>query len=230
MAEIPTRTRYAVLLFVYLAAFITYLDRVCLSVAAPAMQAELRISQVEFGWVFAVFYIAYALFEMPTAWLGDRWGQRRILVRIVGCWSIFTILTGLASSFTTMLVTRFVFGAAEAGAFPKPSETVPWRTLLLNRTMLALFCSYCASGFGFQFFVTWLPTYFMREHGLSLQKSGVFAALPLAAGAVGCVMGGVIADFITRRTGSVVLGRRSVGVSGFLLGAAGDTAAFQVQS
>jgi len=65
----PTRTRYAVLVFVYLAAFITYLDRVCLSVAAPAMQAELGISQVGFGWVFTVFYIAYSVFEMPASWL-----------------------------------------------------------------------------------------------------------------------------------------------------------------
>src|SRR5437867_4194846 len=322
--ETPTRIRYAVLLFVYLAAFITYLDRVCLSVAAPAMQAELRISQVEFGWVFTVFYIAYALFEMPTSWLGDRWGQRLMLVRIVGCWSLFTVLTGMARSFTALLVTRTAFGAAEAGAFPtlsralsrwfpihergrangimwmgarsggafappiavaliqwlgwryafaifgmaglvwcavcalwyrddpaahpsvnaqelkiihvgaapapKSTEPVPWKTLLFNRTMLALFCSYFASGFGFQFFVTWLPTYFMREHGLSLQKSGMFAAMPLAAGAIGCVMGGVIADFITRRTGSVMLGRRSVGVSGFLLGAIGYTAAIHVHS
>ena len=85
----PTRTRYAVLLFVYLAAFITYLDRVCLSVAAPSMQKDLGLSQVEFGWVFTVFYIAYAVFEMPTSWLGDRWGQRRMLFRIVGCWSVF---------------------------------------------------------------------------------------------------------------------------------------------
>jgi ACS family glucarate transporter-like MFS transporter len=120
----PTRTRYVVLLFIYLAAFITYLDRVCLSVAAPAMQADLGISQVEFGWVFTVFYIAYAVAEMPTSWLGDRWGQRLILVRIVGCWSIFTILTGLARSFTTMLVTRTVFGAAEAGAFPTLSRAL----------------------------------------------------------------------------------------------------------
>ena len=320
----PTRIRYAVLLLVYVAAFITYLDRVCLSVAAPAMQVDLGISQVEFGWVFTVFYIAYAIFEMPSAWLGDRWGQRRMLVRIVGCWSLFTILTGLTRSLVTTLVTRFVFGAAEAGAFPtlsralsrwfpvhergrangvlwmgarsggafappiavalmgwfgwrgafaifgvvglvwcavcwfwyrddpayhgsvntaerdvirtgaaappKLAESVPWKILLLNRTMLGLFLSYFASGFGFQFFVTWLPTYFMREHGLSLQKSGLFAALPLAAGAVGCVMGGVIADFITRRTGSVVWGRRSVGVSGFLLGATGYAAATQVHS
>src|SRR4051812_10059346 len=111
--ETPTRVRYAVLLFVYLAAFITYLDRVCLSVAAPAMQSDLRISQVEFGWVFTVFYIAYAIFELPSAWLGDRWGQRRMLVRIVGCWSLFTILTGQVRGLVTTLVTRFVFGMAE---------------------------------------------------------------------------------------------------------------------
>src|SRR6185295_10917160 len=85
-------------------------------------------------------------------------------------------------------------------------------------------------GFGFQFFVTWLPTYFMREHGLTLQRSGVFASLPLAAGALGCLLGGVIADWITRRTGSVTIGRRSVGVSGFLLGATGYVAAIYVHS
>ena len=63
----PTRTRYAVLLFVYLAAFITYLDRVWMSVAAPGMQKDLGLSQVQFAWVFTVFYIAYGIFEMPSA-------------------------------------------------------------------------------------------------------------------------------------------------------------------
>ena len=320
----PTRTRYTVLLLVYLAAFITYLDRVCISVAAPSMQADLGLSQFQFAWVFTVFYIAYGVFEMPTAWLGDRWGQRRMLIRIVGCWSVFTILTGTVRSFASLLVMRTVFGAAEAGAFPtlsralsrwfplhergranglmwmgarsggalappiavaligllgwrwafavfglvglvwcavcafwyrddpadhasvnaeelrtirvgaapapKVGESVPWKKLLLNPTMIALFCSYFASGFGFQFFVTWLPTYFMREHGLTLQRSGVFAALPLAAGAMGCLLGGIIADWITRRTGSVTIGRRTVGVSGFMLGAIGYVAAIYVSS
>jgi len=73
--------------------------------------------------------------------------------------------------------------------------------------------------------VTWLPTYFMREHGLTLQRSGVFAAAPLAAGAAGCLLGGVIADWITRRSGSVTIGRRTVGVGGFLIGAIGYVAA-----
>jgi nitrate/nitrite transporter NarK len=122
--------------------------------------------------------------------------------------------------------------AIRAGAAPRPTpgERVPWKALLLNPTMMALFCSYFASGFGFQFFVTWLPTYFMREHGLTLQRSGVFAALPLAAGAIGCLTGGLLADWITRRTGSVTIGRRTVGVSGFLLGAMGYAAAIFVSS
>jgi nitrate/nitrite transporter NarK len=117
-----------------------------------------------------------------------------------------------------------------AAAAPEGKESVPWKRLLLNPTMIALFCSYFASGFGFQFFVTWLPTYFMREHGLSLQRSGAFAAVPLAAGAVGCLMGGVIADWITRRSGSITIGRRTVGVGGFLLGAIGYVAAIHGHS
>ena len=120
----PTRTRYKVLLFVYFAAFITYLDRVCMSVAAPVMQADLGLSQIQFAWVFTVFYVAYGVFEIPTAWLGDRWGQRRMLLRIVGCWSLFTIFTGMARSLVTLLITRTVFGAAEAGAFPTLSRAL----------------------------------------------------------------------------------------------------------
>ena len=64
-----------------------------------------------------------------------------------------------------------------AAAPPKATESGSLAGSAAQQTMLALFFSYFASGFGFQFFVTWLPTYFMREHGLSLQKSGVFAAL-----------------------------------------------------
>jgi MFS family permease len=110
-----------------------------------------------------------------------------------------------------------------SGAAPPPraGERLPWKMLLFHPTMIALFCSYFASGFGFQFFVTWLPTYLIREHGSTLQQSGLLSGLPLAAGAVGCLMGGLVADWITRRTGSVTIGRRTVGVSGFLLGAAG---------
>jgi nitrate/nitrite transporter NarK len=113
---------------------------------------------------------------------------------------------------------------------PAPGERVPWRRLLLNRDLLMLFATYFSSGFGFQFFVTWLPTYLTREYGQSLTRSGLYASLPLLAGAAGCAAGGLLADWITRRTGSLLWGRRSVGAGGFLLGAVGFIAAVNAGS
>ena len=70
------------------------------------------------GSVFAVFGLAYALFEVPGGWMGDWMGPRRVLLRIVVWWSSFTALTGLTWSFTSLWITRFLFGAGEAGCFP----------------------------------------------------------------------------------------------------------------
>lgn len=277
-----------VLALVFTAAMLTYFDRVCLSTAAPSMQLELGLSQVQMGYVFSIFNIAYALAEVPSGWLGDRWGQKLMMFRIVGAWSLFTMLTGVARGYVSLLAIRFAFGSMEAGAFPtlsralshwfpperrsrangvmwtgsrlggalapavaaltiawtgwrwtfvlfgivgilwclawmrwysdnpqsKPRSAVlgpvPWRLLLTNGTLAALFWAYFASGFGFQFFVTWLPTFLMKEHGLTLGRSGVYASLPLLAGAAGSLVGGFLADRY---------GRRAVGVCGFLFSA-----------
>jgi MFS transporter, ACS family, glucarate transporter len=113
-----SRVRFGVLLFAFLLAMVTYLDRVCISVAAPFMMADLHLSLVDMGFVFSAFTLAYSLFEVPSGWLGDRIGPRRVLTRIVLWWSAFTMLTGAAQSFRSLLAIRFLFGAGEAGAFP----------------------------------------------------------------------------------------------------------------
>lgn len=104
--------RRRLLVFGFLMAVITYLDRVCISAAAPAMARDLDLSRTQMGHVFAVFALAYAIFEIPAGWWGDRIGQRRVLTRIVACWSLFTILTGLVRSYWALLAARFIFGAA----------------------------------------------------------------------------------------------------------------------
>lgn len=124
----PTRIRYRVLAMACGLSMITYLDRVCFGSAAPAFAAELSLNSVaELKWAFTAFTIAYALFEIPSGWLGDRLGPRITLIRIVLLWSIFTGLTGLVGlrvgSITlgglgTLIVLRFLFGAGEAGAYP----------------------------------------------------------------------------------------------------------------
>jgi len=68
--------------------------------------------------VFAAFTWAYALFEIPGGWLGDKLGPRKVLTRVVLWWSFFTAATGWTWSFVSLLVTRALFGAGEAGCFP----------------------------------------------------------------------------------------------------------------
>lgn len=119
---IPYRFKTLSLLF-FLSA-ITYLDRVCISVAGPRMQAELGITPEKWGWVIGAFTIGYALFEIPGGIMADRMGARRVLTRIVLFWSLFTVGTGAVTSFAMLLVVRLLFGAGEAGAFPAATSAI----------------------------------------------------------------------------------------------------------
>ena len=101
-----------------LLAAVTYLDRVCISVLAPNISRDLGLDKLQMSFVFSAFAVAYAGFEIVTAWWGERIGARRILTRIVAWWSCFTIATGLSWNYPSLLAIRFLFGAGEAGAWP----------------------------------------------------------------------------------------------------------------
>ena len=117
-AQRPTHARHNVIVFAVTLAIITYIDRVCISQAAPSIRRDLHLSPVQMGFAFAAFAWAYALMEIPGGWLGDRIGPRRVLMRVVLWWSIFTAATGWAWNTVSLVVTRALFGAGEAGCFP----------------------------------------------------------------------------------------------------------------
>ena len=114
----PTRVRFEVVGFAVTLAWVTYLDRVCISSASSEIQNDLSLSQTQMAYVFSVFAVAYALFEIPTASWADRRGTRTVLTRIVVWWSSLTMATAAALSYPMLLVTRFLFGMGEAGAWP----------------------------------------------------------------------------------------------------------------
>src|SRR3954471_21236998 len=163
-----TRYRYLVLAVLCSLAFLTYLDRICImrvqgdisrdlgfealtdedrgnlrergaenDPAAVAKIAKDRAT-VRMSWVLAAFAAGYLLFEVPAGWLGDRWGARLVIFRIVLCWSIFTAATGggkqitsiftrapgPAEWFTALIVIRFLFGCFEAGAYPNIARSL----------------------------------------------------------------------------------------------------------
>src|SRR2546428_1815795 len=119
-----TRVRYAVLAFMCSLSVITYLDRVCISGSAPYIVSDLGLTPVEMGLAFTAFGIAYAAFEVPSGWLGDMIGARKVMTRIVVWWSVFTTLTGLVRNLSSLVAVRFLFGAGEAGAFPNSTKVI----------------------------------------------------------------------------------------------------------
>lgn len=116
--ERPTRKRFRVVGLGCALAFITYIDRAAIGQAAPAIAADLHLSPLRMGYVFSAFGLAYAAFELPSGWLGDRIGPRKVLLRIVLWWSFFTAATGWTWNYGSLLATRFLFGIGEAGCFP----------------------------------------------------------------------------------------------------------------
>ncbi|MDB6129388.1 MAG: sauU 5 [Verrucomicrobiales bacterium] len=120
---VPTRVRYRVIGMLGLLAMVTYLDRACIATLAPNITKDLGLNKAQMSWVYSAFGLAYAFFEIPTAWWADRKGTRLVLTRIVLWWSAWTMMTGAAFSYLQLLVTRFLFGAGEAGAWPSVART-----------------------------------------------------------------------------------------------------------
>src|SRR5947207_8553956 len=116
--DAATKTRYIAVAYGVTLSFITFLDRAAIGQAAPLIRRDLGLTAIQMGYVFSAFGLAYALFELPAGLYGDRKGPRKVLTRIVLWWSIFTMATGWVSNLVTLWMTRFLFGAAEAGCYP----------------------------------------------------------------------------------------------------------------
>jgi MFS family permease len=333
--ESPTRRRHVVLGFLCVLSFLTYFDRIFIMRAQGLIQRDLSLTDEQMGLIFGAFFLAYALFEIPGGWMGDRYGARITLTRIVLAWSFFIILSGGATGFLSLLICRFLFGAGEAGAYPNiarvqerwlpvrtqafagglvwlmarwggafspllfgamlrffdaprtrevltklqlpcdlpawrvafwaagligavwcvvfftwfrddPAEmpsvnaaelqliregrgapphghSMPWpvwRALLLSRSLWAIGGLYILVGFGWSFFISWMPRYLKEVHGINFEQSEMMSGLPLFCGGISCLVGGALSDALVRRTGRTWLGRAVFPVCGYAVAAA----------
>jgi len=321
----PTAARFKVLWLLFVLTNITYLDRLCISAAAPAITKAFSFSPSQMGYIFSAFTLAYAAFEIPSGWLGDYFGTRKALARIVLWWSIFTALTGAATGFASLVLVRFLFGAGEAGAFPniargisrwfpashqgralsvafvgnalgaaistplvfklverqgwrlpfvefgaigivwavvwywwfrdRPEDhrsvnaeelrfirsdqvdaahlghtrQVPWATLLRSANLAFICGMYFTFGYALYFYITWLPTYLLKARGFSANYAGLFSALPWLASAAAFWLGGLLTDWLARRTGSLKIARCGVGAVGLITSAMALVAVVQTE-
>lgn len=113
--------------FLFVLSMVTYLDRVNISIASPAIEHEFKFDHVHLGTIFSAFVLGYMLFQIPSGWLGDRFGHKKCLTLILIWWSICTglmawvgkgYLTSVIGVLGLLWIMRFLVGMAEAGAYP----------------------------------------------------------------------------------------------------------------
>jgi sugar phosphate permease len=104
--------------------FLTYIDRVNLSVAAPLIKKELHLSNTGLGLALSVFGTCYLLMQVVNGFLGDRFGPRRVLSGLGALWGVGTLITGLVTGLPGMILGRFLVGLGEAGTIPTSTRAM----------------------------------------------------------------------------------------------------------
>jgi sugar phosphate permease len=301
------RIRYLALVSICLMSFISYIDRVNISVAGPMIRQELGLSATELGLIFSAFAYPYAFMQIYGGWLCDRFGPRRVLTILSALWALATVLTGASSAVGSLIFWRVLVGVGEGSAFPAatrafafwmpatergfaqgathsaarlggavtppivltialaygwrrsfvalglvslawtvawglffrdtPTEhpwvtaeelaeigvqpglsgaarRTPWKDMI-DRMWLVTLVDFCY-GWSLWVFLTWLPSYLSDARGFRLSQMALMTTLPLMAGVIGDVLGGVLSDAIFRSTGDLRLARRVPLVVGLL--------------
>ena len=138
----PTNIRFLVVSSTALMSILLYLDRFCISFAEVFIKEDLGLTDVQVGWMLSAFFWTYALGQVPSGWLTDRFGSRIMLTAYILSWSLFTGLTGAATAFAVLLLLRFWFGFAQAGAYPTGasiiSKWVPFPSRGLASSVVAM--------------------------------------------------------------------------------------------
>ncbi|MEX0724846.1 MAG: MFS transporter [Planctomycetaceae bacterium] len=116
--EKPTSIRHLVVGIATSMSILLYLDRFCVSFAERYIREELNLSNEQMSLFLGIFFATYAIAQVPSGWLSDRFGPRAMLCLYILAWSIFTGGMGLVNGFVMLLVMRAGCGLAQAGAYP----------------------------------------------------------------------------------------------------------------
>jgi len=127
----PTKTRLGVLMLLFIAVAINYMDRANLSVAGSAIQSQFELSSTELGILFSAFTWSYAVAQVPVGVLLDKIGPRLLYGAAISIWGLFTflmafsahsILATSSASFAFLIFCRILIGISEAPAYPSNTK------------------------------------------------------------------------------------------------------------
>jgi len=97
--------------------------------------------------------------------------------------------------------------------------SVPWKSILASRQMWLLSAMYVCYAYNISVYLVWFPKYLNDSRGVSLERMGLYASLPLLAGTAGDLVGGWLSDVWAKRSGDLRTARSAIAIAGFLMAA-----------
>ncbi len=110
--------RFLLIVGAFIVSVLMWVDRACISAAKGDIASDMNFTDQQMGWVMSAFALGYALFQVPSGKLADRFGPRVVMSVVCVVWSIFTALTGVIRGLAPLIGLRFLFGMGEAGGYP----------------------------------------------------------------------------------------------------------------
>jgi MFS family permease len=119
-----TRRRRTIAVLLGVGILVNYFDRVNLSIAHDALQAAFGISDITFGYVLGAYSWTYALMQLPSGSLLDRFGVRLVMLTSIVLWAVASGLAAIAPTILILFVARFLLGIGEAPTFPACAKAI----------------------------------------------------------------------------------------------------------
>ena len=113
LKKFQSENRYVVFFFLYVGFCISYIDRSAIGLALPSISKDFTLAPTQMGVVISAFFIGYSIMQLPGGWMAEKFGSKSVILIALTLWSIFTFMTGHASSLAGLLFLRFVFGLCE---------------------------------------------------------------------------------------------------------------------
>ena len=118
------RRRWGIALLLGVSVLINYFDRLNLSVAGPQLRTEFHLNALSLGFLFSAFNWSYAILQIPSGIILDRFGATRIGRIGIFLWGVASAITAMAGGYAGIFVARLLLGAAEAPSFPLNSKAI----------------------------------------------------------------------------------------------------------
>ncbi|WP_333474178.1 MFS transporter [Paenibacillus gyeongsangnamensis] len=133
-------SKYVVLGLLCITWIVNYFDKVAINVASIPLAKEFGLNESQIGLILSSFFLSYAMMQPVGGWLSDRFGSRKVILISALFWSLFTVVSGWAWSFVSLLVVRFLFGIGE-GSYPSAStvavaESFPYKQRARAKSVL----------------------------------------------------------------------------------------------